>query len=79
MFKPYLVDGAIVAMHDVLGTFEGALRVFVEEVLDSDDFGPAGASADPLAGRSTVRAMARPPGFAGAGGCSPSPLGDSSR
>src|SRR5450759_1165770 len=24
MFKPYLVDGAIVAMHDVLGTFEGA-------------------------------------------------------
>ena len=44
MFKPYLVDGAIVAMHDVLGTFEGALRVFVEEVLDSDDFGPAGFS-----------------------------------
>jgi predicted O-methyltransferase YrrM len=42
MFKPYLVDGAIVAMHDVLGTFEGALRVFVEEILDSDDFGPAG-------------------------------------
>src|SRR5258708_37828785 len=29
-------------MHDVLGTFEGALRVFVEEILDSDDFGPAG-------------------------------------
>ncbi|MEP6550014.1 MAG: class I SAM-dependent methyltransferase [Gemmatimonadales bacterium] len=44
MFKPYLVDGAIVAMHDVLGTFEGALRVFVEEVLDSDDFGSAGFS-----------------------------------
>jgi len=44
MFKPYLVDGAIVAMHDVLGTFEGALRVFVEEVLDSDDFGAAGFS-----------------------------------
>lgn len=44
MFKPYLVDGAIVAMHDVLGTFEGALRVFVEEILDSDDFGPAGFS-----------------------------------
>ncbi|HEX7595438.1 MAG TPA: class I SAM-dependent methyltransferase [Gemmatimonadaceae bacterium] len=42
MFKPYLVDGAIVAMHDVLGTFEGALRVFVDEILDSDDFGPAG-------------------------------------
>ncbi|HEY3133490.1 MAG TPA: class I SAM-dependent methyltransferase, partial [Gemmatimonadaceae bacterium] len=44
MFKPCLADGAIVAMHDVLGTFEGALRVFVEEVLDRDDFGPAGFS-----------------------------------
>ena len=44
MFKPYLVDGAIIAMHDVLGTFEGALRVFVEEILDSNDFGPAGFS-----------------------------------
>jgi predicted O-methyltransferase YrrM len=44
MFKPYLQPGAIVAMHDVLGTFEGALRVFVEEILDSDDFGPAGFS-----------------------------------
>ena len=44
MFKPFLQPGAIVAMHDVLGTFEGALRVFVEEVLDSDDFGPAGFS-----------------------------------
>ena len=44
MFKPYLVDGAMVAIHDVLGTFEGALRVFVEEVLDCNDFGPAGFS-----------------------------------
>ena len=44
MFKPFLVDGAIVAMHDVLGTFEGALRVFVEEILDRDEFGPAGFS-----------------------------------
>ncbi|HSU97765.1 MAG TPA: class I SAM-dependent methyltransferase [Gemmatimonadaceae bacterium] len=44
MFKPFLADGAIVAMHDVLGTFEGSLRVFVEDVLDSDDFGPAGFS-----------------------------------
>jgi len=44
LFKPYLVEGAIVAMHDVLGTFEGALRVFVEEILDSDVFGPAGFS-----------------------------------
>jgi hypothetical protein len=44
LFKPFLADGAIVAMHDVLGTFEGSLRVFVEEILDSDDFGPAGFS-----------------------------------
>jgi len=44
MFKPFLADGAIVAMHDVLVTFEGALRVFVEEILDRDDFGPAGFS-----------------------------------
>ena len=42
LFKPFLADGAIVAMHDVLGTFEGALKVFVEEILDSDDFGAAG-------------------------------------
>ena len=44
MFKPFLADGAIVAMHDVLGTFPGALRVFVEEILDRDEFGPAGFS-----------------------------------
>jgi len=44
MFKSFLSDGAIVAMHDVLGTFEGSLRVFVEEILDRDDFGPAGFS-----------------------------------
>lgn len=44
LFRPYLADGALVAMHDVLGTFGGALRVFVEEILDSDDFGPAGFS-----------------------------------
>ncbi len=44
MFKPFLADGAVVAMHDVLGTFEGSLRVFVEDLLDSDDFGPAGFS-----------------------------------
>jgi hypothetical protein len=44
MFMPFLADGAVVAMHDVLGTFEGSLRVFVEDVLESDDFGPAGFS-----------------------------------
>ena len=42
LFRPHLVPGAIVAMHDVLHTFEGPVRVFAEELLDSDDFGPAG-------------------------------------
>jgi len=42
LFRRHLADGAIVALHDVLHTFEGPIRVFVEEVLASDDFGPAG-------------------------------------
>jgi hypothetical protein len=42
LFRPYLVPGAIVALHDVLHTFEGPVRVFAEDLLDSDDFGPAG-------------------------------------
>ncbi len=42
LFRPHLAPGGILAMHDVLGTFEGPLRVFVEDVLGSDDFGPAG-------------------------------------
>lgn len=41
-FKPHLADGAIVLMHDVLGTHYGSLRVFVEEVLGSNDFAAAG-------------------------------------
>ena len=41
-FLPRLVPGGIVAMHDVLGTWEGSLRVFCEEILASDDFGAAG-------------------------------------
>lgn len=41
-FRDHLVPGAIVAMHDVLHTFEGPVRVFAEELLDSDHFGPAG-------------------------------------
>ena len=44
LFKPFLADGAVVAMHDVLGTFEGCLRAFAEDILESDDFGPAGFS-----------------------------------
>jgi MMP 1-O-methyltransferase len=42
LFRPHLVPGAIVALHDVLHTFEGPVRVFAEELLDSDRFGPAG-------------------------------------
>ncbi len=43
-FKRFLIPGAVVAMHDVLGTFEGCLRVFLEDILRSDDFGPVGYS-----------------------------------
>lgn len=42
LFKPFLVEGAFVAFHDTLHEFEGPIRVFVEEVLRSDEFGPAG-------------------------------------
>lgn len=42
LFSPYLVDGAVVAFHDALSGFEGPIRVFVEQVLHSDRFGPAG-------------------------------------
>jgi hypothetical protein len=42
LFSPYLVDGAIVALHDTLHEFEGPIRVFVEDMLRSDRFGPAG-------------------------------------
>jgi hypothetical protein len=42
MFLPHVVDRAIVALHDTLHEFEGPIRVFVEEMLRSDRFGPAG-------------------------------------
>ena len=42
LFKGHLVPGAIVALHDVLHSFEGPVRVFAEALLASDDFGPAG-------------------------------------
>jgi predicted O-methyltransferase YrrM len=42
LFGPHLVPGGIVAFHDVLHAYEGPVRVFVEEVLRSDRFGPAG-------------------------------------
>jgi hypothetical protein len=42
LFRPHLVPGAIVAMHDVLHSFDGPVRVFAEELLAADQFGPAG-------------------------------------
>ena len=42
LFSPFLVEGAIVALHDTLHEFEGPIRVFVEQMLRSDQFGPAG-------------------------------------
>ena len=42
LFSPYLANGAIVALHDALHAFEGPIRVFVEQILRSDRFGPAG-------------------------------------
>jgi len=42
LFGPHLAPGGIVAMHDVLHGYDGPVRVFVENVLASDDFGPAG-------------------------------------
>lgn len=41
-FRPHLADGAIVAQHDVLHTFEGGVRVFAEDLLLSEHIGAAG-------------------------------------
>lgn len=41
-FFPHLVPLGVVAFHDALNTFPGPIRVFVEDVLRSDRFGPAG-------------------------------------
>jgi predicted O-methyltransferase YrrM len=41
-FLPHLVPGAAVAFHDALNSFPGPIRVFVEDILRSDRFGPAG-------------------------------------
>ena len=69
LFGPHLVPGAVLAMHDVLHVYEGPVRVFVEEVLASDAFGPAGVCgsigwaqfrpADGGAFRAERRALAR--------------------
>ena len=41
-FFPHLVRLGVVAFHDALNAFPGPIRVFVEDVLGSDRFGPAG-------------------------------------
>ncbi len=65
-FRRFLAPGAVLAMHDVLGTHYGSLRTFVEEVLDSPEFGPAGfcgsigwAQYRPKEGRSVRYAIER--------------------
>jgi predicted O-methyltransferase YrrM len=41
-FFPHLVPLGVVAFHDALNAFPGPIRVFVEDVLHSDRFGPSG-------------------------------------
>ena len=41
-FSAHLAPNGVVALHDSLNNFEGPIRVFVEEMLRSDKFGPAG-------------------------------------
>ncbi len=41
-FAPFLEDGAIVAIHDVLHDFDGGVRVFMEDILLSPHFGACG-------------------------------------
>jgi hypothetical protein len=38
----HLQDGAIVAIHDVLHEFDGGIRVFMEDILLSPNFGKCG-------------------------------------
>lgn len=42
LFGPHLAPGGIVAFHDVLHAYEGPVRVFVDDVLRAEGFGPAG-------------------------------------
>lgn len=41
-YRRFLQPGAIVALHDSLSNFDGPIRVMVESLLASDDFGPSG-------------------------------------
>ena len=42
LFTPHLAKDGVVALHDALNAFEGPIRIFVEEILRSDQFGAAG-------------------------------------
>ncbi len=42
LFAPHLQEEGVVALHDALNAFEGPVRVFVENILRSDRYGPAG-------------------------------------
>jgi len=44
LFRPFLANGGIVALHDVLGWQRGPCRVFANEVLRSTEFGACGLS-----------------------------------
>lgn len=41
-FAPHMTPGGVIALHDALNAFSGPIRVFVEEMLRSKQFGPAG-------------------------------------
>ena len=42
LFSPHLVNGGMLAMHDVLSRYDGCIRVFSEDVLNSPHFGAVG-------------------------------------
>ena len=42
LYGRHVAPGGVVAFHDVLHAYEGPVRVFVEDVLRSDAYGPAG-------------------------------------
>ena len=41
-FAPHVKPGGVIALHDALNAFSGPIRIFVEEMLRSKQFGPAG-------------------------------------
>jgi hypothetical protein len=43
-FAPHVQPGGVIALHDALNVFSGPIRVFVEEMLRSNQFGSAGLS-----------------------------------